>query len=54
VYALRLPSFKYKPKVFEKGKYTIHLSVPETGFEKVFKMAKAKTNQKKIWVVLIP
>jgi alkaline phosphatase D len=48
VYALRLPGFRFKPKVFEKGKYTIHLSVPETGFEKVFQSVKAKKSQKAI------
>jgi alkaline phosphatase D len=46
VYALRLPGFRFKPKVFEKGKYTIHLSVPETAFEKVFQSVKAKKLQK--------
>ncbi|PHN08236.1 alkaline phosphatase D family protein [Flavilitoribacter nigricans] len=42
VYALRLPSATYQPKVFKKGLYTVQLSVPETGFEQTFERVKAK------------
>lgn len=42
VYALRVPASNFQPKVFKKGKYTLHLSVPETGFEQTFEEVKAK------------
>lgn len=45
VYALRLPAATYRPKVFKKGRYTLQLSVPETGFEHTFKRVKAKTSK---------
>ncbi len=47
VYALRLPNLSYRPKVFEKGTYTIHLSIPEKGIERVLQGVKARARQKK-------
>jgi hypothetical protein len=45
VYALRLPASSYQPKVFKKGKYRLHLSVPETGWEQTLNDVKARKKQ---------
>lgn len=47
VYALRIPTATFKPKVFKKGKYRLHLSVPETGWETSFEEVKARKKQRK-------
>ncbi|MCB0632507.1 MAG: alkaline phosphatase D family protein [Saprospiraceae bacterium] len=45
VYALRLTAGSFRPKVFKKGKYRLHLSVPETGWEQTFDKIKARKKQ---------
>ncbi|WP_347925538.1 alkaline phosphatase D family protein [Pontimicrobium sp. SW4] len=47
IYALRIPT-TFKPKVFEKGHYKVLIEVPETGFQKIYKKVKARSNQEKI------
>ncbi|NKI28397.1 twin-arginine translocation pathway signal protein [Arenibacter sp. 6A1] len=47
VYALRMATESFKPKVFSMGIYKIVVEVPEIGFEKIFLNVKAKTNMNK-------
>lgn len=53
VYALRLPTKSFRPKVFQTGKYTLQLSVPELGLEKTIKGVKAKKATKKTLKVVL-
>ncbi|WP_149276241.1 alkaline phosphatase D family protein [Pareuzebyella sediminis] len=45
VHAIRIKGNSYRPKVFAKGRYTIIVQIPETGFVKKFENVRAKTNR---------